>query len=68
MFKVGNVDEYSSLQAPNSIQDSIEPTNVLGGCVVNATNLIVNVFSGEEENEVGSLKEYATSDSDTSCA
>jgi hypothetical protein len=65
MFKVGNVDEYIGLQAPTSIQNSIQPINVMGGCVVNGTNLVANVYSGEEENGIDSLKDYATSDSDT---
>jgi hypothetical protein len=65
MFKVGNVDEYFGLQAPTFIQNSIQPTNVVGGCVVSATDIVVNVSSGEEENGIESLKDYATSDFDT---
>jgi hypothetical protein len=61
MFRVGNANEYLGLQASTSIQDSIQPTNVVGVCVVSATNLVANVFSGEEENGVDSLEDYATS-------
>jgi hypothetical protein len=61
MFKIGNVDEYSSLQVPTSIQDSIQPTNVVGGCVVSVIDLVVNVSNGEEDNGVDSLEDYATS-------
>jgi hypothetical protein len=65
MFRVGNVDEYSCLQAPTSIQDSIEPTIVVGGCVFSVTDLVANVFSGEEENGIDSLEDHATNDFDT---
>jgi hypothetical protein len=65
MFKVGNVDKYFGIQVTTFIQDSIQPTNVVGGCVVCATCLVVNVSSGEEENGVESLEDYATSNSDT---
>jgi hypothetical protein len=37
----------------------------VGGCVVSATNLVANVYSGEEENGIESLEDYATSDFDT---
>jgi hypothetical protein len=57
MFKVGNVDEYLGLQAPTSIQDSIQSTSVVGGCVVSVIDLIANVFSGEEENGIDSLED-----------
>ncbi len=68
MFKIGNVDEYSSLQVPTSIQDSIQPTNVVGGCVVSVIDLVVNVSNGEEDNGVDSLEDYATSYFDAWCA
>jgi hypothetical protein len=65
MFRVGNVDENSSLQAPTSIQDSIQPTNVVRGYVVSLIDLVVNVSNGEENNGVDSLEDYATSDFNT---
>jgi len=65
MFRVGNVDEYPSLQALTSIQDSIEPTNVVGGCVISVINLVANVFNGEEENGVDNLEDHAISNFDT---
>ncbi len=48
MFKVRNVDKYSGLQATTFIQDLVKPTDVAGGCVVSATNLVANVYSGKE--------------------
>ncbi len=68
MFRVGNVDEYLGLQAPTFIQDSIQPTNVVGGCVVNVIDLVANFSNGEEDNGIDSLEDYATSDSNTWCA
>jgi hypothetical protein len=35
------------------------------GCVVNFINLVVNVSSGEENNGVDNLEDYATSNFDT---
>ncbi len=68
LFRVGNVDENSSLQAPTSIQESIQPTNVVRGCVVSLIDLVVNDSNGEENNGVDNLEDYATSDSNTWCA
>ncbi len=65
MFRVGNVNDYLSLQAPTSNQDSIKPTNVVGGCVVSVINLVANVFNGEEDNGGGNLEDHAISNFDT---
>ncbi len=68
MFKVGNVDKYFGLQATTFIQDLVKPIDVVGGCVVSATDLVANVYNGKEENGVESLEDYATSNFDTWCA
>jgi hypothetical protein len=62
MFRVGNVDEYSGLQVPMSIQETIQPTNVIGGYIVNATDLVASCNEGEDD-KFDSLKDYASSNS-----
>jgi len=46
MFKIGNVNEYSSLVALVSIQNIIQPTTNIGGCNLNVANLVVDDNSG----------------------
>jgi hypothetical protein len=40
MFKVEHADEYLGLQAPIFWRESIHPTNIVGGCLILASNAI----------------------------
>jgi hypothetical protein len=51
MFRLENVDEYVGLQALVSIDESIQPTIILGGCIVNVVDVVVDIFDGTDSLE-----------------
>jgi len=44
MFRLENVDEYASLQALISLDESIQPRIVLGGFIVNVVDVVVDTL------------------------
>jgi hypothetical protein len=65
MFKLENVDEYASLQAPISLDESIQPRIVLGGFIVNVVDVVVDTLDGEEDDGTDNLEEFdSNSDSE----
>jgi hypothetical protein len=56
MFKVGIVNEYSGLATLVSIQDTRQPTTIVGGCNVNAANLVVDDNNGAKDDEYDTPK------------
>ncbi len=64
MFRFDNINDYTCLQAPISIQESIQPATIVGGFIVASLNLDLVAHEGEDGG-VDSAEEYATScDSD----
>jgi hypothetical protein len=65
MFRLENVDEYVSLQAPISLDESIQPRIVLGGFIVNVVDVVVDTLDGEEDDGTDNLEEFdSNSDSE----
>jgi hypothetical protein len=58
MFRVERYDTYTTLQTPISIQDAIVIANVVGSVILTSIDLVANVASGGEENDLDSLDEY----------
>jgi hypothetical protein len=48
MFRLNNLDAYVALQAPISIDESIQPLVTIGGTTIVVANLVTNVLSGGE--------------------
>ncbi len=42
MFKLDNIDDYTCLQAPISIRESIQPATIVSGYIVAPLDLVVN--------------------------
>jgi hypothetical protein len=62
MFMLENLDVYVGVQAPISIDESIQPPMIVGGTTL---YLVINVPSGGETDRVESVKEdVATYDND----
>jgi hypothetical protein len=53
MFKLENDDAYVGLQAPISIDETIQPTVIVGGFTLNV------VLDGREDDGANSDQEYA---------
>ncbi len=65
MFMLENLDAYVGVQAPISIDESIQPFLIIGGTTIVTTYLVIDVPNGEETNKVESVEEVvATHDSD----
>ncbi len=58
MFRLDNIDDYTCLQAPLSIQESIQPATIVGGSIVAPLYFIAN--EGEDDGIDNTIK-YATS-------
>jgi len=58
MFKVERCDTYTTLQAPISIPNAIHIANVVGSVIFTSIDLVANVASGGEENDLDTLDEY----------
>lgn len=58
MFRVERYDTYTTLQAPISIPNAIHIVNVVGSVILISIDLVANVASGGEENDLESLDEY----------
>jgi hypothetical protein len=58
MFRLENVDEYVGLQAPISIDESIQPIIILGGSIINVVDVVVDTFDGEEDEGTDNLEEF----------
>jgi hypothetical protein len=64
MFQFANIDDYTSLQAPISIDESIQLAIVVGGSTIAPLNLDLVTHEGEDDG-VDRVEESATScDSD----
>jgi len=63
MFRVSNVDEYSRLQVPMFIPETIQLVIIVGGTTITASNLVLSSNEGEED-ECDNLKDYAYSSFD----
>jgi hypothetical protein len=42
MFRLDNIDDYTCLQAPLSIQESIQPATIVGGSIVAPLYFVAN--------------------------
>ncbi len=63
MFKLNNDDAYVSLQAPKSIDESMQPIMIVGGSTIVCWwfgDLVGNVFTRGKNDGTNTLKEYAT--------
>ncbi len=58
MFKVERYDTQTTLQAPISIPDAFHIANVVGSVIFTSIDLVANVASGGEENDLDSSDEY----------
>jgi hypothetical protein len=56
MFWLDNIDDYTSLQAPISIEDSIQPATIVGNSNVAPLDLDLVAHEGEDDG-VDSAKE-----------
>jgi hypothetical protein len=63
MFRLENLDAYVGLQAPISIDESIQPIVIVGGSIVVATNLVINMPNGGEDDGAKNVEEFATTSS-----
>jgi hypothetical protein len=62
MFKLENDGAYIGLQAPISIDESIQPIAFIRGSTIAASDLIVDVPNGGDQNDgTYTNEEYATS-------
>jgi hypothetical protein len=59
IFRVERYDTYTTLQAPISIPNAIHIANVVGSVILRSIDLVANVASGGEENDLDRLDEYA---------
>jgi hypothetical protein len=57
MFRLNNLDAYVGLQAPISIDESIQPLVIVRGTIIAITNLVIDVPSGGESDGVKSVEE-----------
>jgi len=58
MFRLDNIDDYTCLQAPISLQESIQPTTIVGGFIVAPLDLVTNE---QEDDGIDNTIEFATS-------
>jgi hypothetical protein len=58
MFRLQNVDEYASLQALISIDESIQPIIVLGCSIINVVDVVVDTLDGEEDDGIDNLEDF----------
>jgi len=49
MFRVGNVNEYSGLAIPMPIQNTIQPSTIVGGSNVSVANSGIDDNNGRED-------------------
>ncbi len=63
MFRFDNIDDYRGLQALVYIEESIQPTIIVGGFIVVQIDLVVDHASDEEEDDGmdNTLKDFNTS-------
>ncbi len=57
MFKLNNLDACVGLQAPISIDESIQPLVIVGGTTIVVANLVSDVPNWGESDGVESVKE-----------
>jgi hypothetical protein len=55
MFRVERFDTYTTLQAQFYILDAIHTANLVESVILTSIDLVVNVASGGEENDVDNL-------------
>jgi hypothetical protein len=65
MFRVERYDTYTTLQAPISILDAIHIANVVESVILTSIDLVSNVASGGEENDLDNLDEYLSGSRDS---
>jgi hypothetical protein len=64
MFKLENDGAYIGLQAPISIYESIQPIAFVRGFTIAASDLVIDVPNGADQNDgMDTNEEYATSTS-----
>jgi hypothetical protein len=65
MFMLENLDAYVGVQAPISIDESIQPLVIIGSTTIATTYLVIDVPSGGEIDRIESAEEdVATYDND----
>jgi len=63
MFKLEHIHDYVGLQAPISIEESIQPVEIMIGSTIATTNLVINDVAGtkvDETNLVDSMAKYTS--------
>ncbi len=60
MFRLQNDDAYACLQAPITIDESIQPIVIVGGFTIVVKDLIHDVFNAMENDGIDNVEEYAT--------
>ncbi len=61
MFMLQSDDAYASLQAPISIDESIQPPIIIGGSIVVVEEFILDVLIKVANSGVDGVKEYDSS-------
>ncbi len=62
MFKLDNIDDYTCLQAPISIRESIQLATIVGGYIVPPLDLVVN--EGEDDGIDNTIESTTSCDND----
>jgi hypothetical protein len=60
MFRLQNDDAYACLQAPITIDGSIQPIVIIGGSTIVVEDLIPDVSNGVANDGTNIMEEYAT--------
>ncbi len=60
MFRLQNDDAYVGLQAPITVDESIQPIVIVGGFTIVVKNVIPNVFNGMANDGIDNVEEYTT--------
>jgi hypothetical protein len=60
MFRLNNLDAYVGLQAPISIDESIQPLVIVRGTIIAITNLVIDVPGGESDGVKSVEEDVAT--------
>jgi len=58
MFILDNINDYTCLQVPISIEESIQPITIVGGSIVAPLDLVINEGKDDAEDNI---TEFATS-------